>query len=776
MDKYSKPTWGIQIPKFKPLGMTSVGKRIPSLNAIEKVKGSALYTADIKLNGMLYGKVLRSPLPHAKVVHIDVSKANKLIGVKAIVTAKDTPRIKFSISPTWADKLALEDQRVRYIGDEIAAVAAVDEETAEEALDLIQVDFEELPALYDPVEAMKPGAPRIHDSVKNNISKSLIMECGNVEEGFSKADVIIEDIFRTHAQSHCSIEKHCCIATCDSSGQIKIWVSTQAPHGLRQKLSFALNTDASNIHVITPYVGGGFGSKIDLEPAQVICVLLAKKSGKPVRISNTRKEQFMTTRMRHPTMSELKFGVKRDGTILAKQAKVIMDNGAYNSHGPAVLAYNNVMFSTLYRVDNIKYEGYLVYTNKNWGGACRGYGDPQATFAQEVMMDMVAERLNIDPIELRLKNANNPNEMTANAVKITSCGLRECLAKAREVSDWTNKKSKRKKYRGVGIAAMIYTGGGSIGSGYNFSGATMQMNADGTLHLLMGALDIGQGSDTILTQMAAEIMAVEPETIRVKTADTDTTFPCMGTFGSRVTFCAGNAVTEAANGLRLQLLENATEMLEATIEDLEMKDRKVFVKGSPEKALTYAEIAAASFYKKKKPLVAHGYYNGPEVSEDFDPVTYRGYPSPSMVFGTHIAEVEVDPNTGKVDVKSFVGAHDLGRAINPLMAEGQIEGGAVQGIGWALTEELKFEDGNIVNPDFHDYKILTIKDIPEISPILIETIDPNGPFGAKGIGECAMVPTAPAVVNAIYDAVGIRIKDLPATSEKIFDALKEKDI
>jgi len=751
-----------------------VGKRIPQRDAVEKVKGAAAFTADIRLNGMLHGKILRSHVPHARIRKIDISEALKLKGVKAVVTAEDTPRIKYSISPTWADKLVLADEKVNYIGDEIAAVAAVDEETAEAALALIKVDLEELPGVYDPLEAMHPGAPQIHAAVEGNISKSMTMECGDVAAGFAEADLVLEDTFTTQGQSHCSIETHCCIATCSATDDVKMWVNTQTPHPQRQRLAGVLNIDPAKIHIISPFIGGGFGSKIDLEPAWAICVILAKKTGKPVKIEHTRKEQFIATRMRHPTINRLKFGVKRDGTIVAKQADVIMDNGAYNSHGPAVLAYHNVMFSTLYRVKNIKYEGRLVYTNKNWGGACRGYGDPQTSFAQEVMMDMIAEALNMDPIDLRLKNANNPNEVTANAVKITSCGLKECLTRAREVSEWSPKKAAPQKYRGLGVAAMIYTGGGSIGSGFNYSGATMQMNADGTLHLLMGALDIGQGSDTILTQMAAEIMAVAPETISLTTADTDTTLPCMGTFGSRVTYCAGRAVEEAANKLKKQVLENAADMLEANIDDLELKNRTVFVKGTPQKALTYAEIGAASFFKKKEVLAAQGYYNGPDVSPQFNPVTYEGYPAPALVFGTHLAEVEVDPQTGKVEVLNFVAAHDLGRAINPLLVEGQIEGGAAQGIGWALMENVQFENGEIVNPNFHDYKLLTIKDIPKITSLLVETIDPNGPFGAKGIGECAMVPTAPAIVNAIYDAVGVRIKDLPATSEKIFMGLKEK--
>ena len=422
-----------------------IGKSIPHRDAIEKVKGAAVFTSDMKMSGMLYGKVLRSKLPHARILSIDVSKAERLKGVRAVLTSKDTPMIRYSISPTWADKLILVDKKIRYIGDEIAAVAAVDEETAEEALSLIKVELEEIPSVYDPLQAMQPGAPLVHEATAQNISKTLEMECGSVDDGFSMADVIVEDTFETQAQSHCSLETHCCIATCTATDDVRLWVGSQAPHPLRQRLSGALGIDPAKIHISTPYIGGGFGSKIDLEPAQAICVLLAKKTGKPVKIEHSRKEQFATTRMRHPTINTLKFGAKQNGTIVAKQADVVMDNGAYNSHGPAVLAYHNVMFSTLYRVDNIKYTGRLVYTNKNWGGACGGFGDPQTAFAQEVMMDMLARELNMDPVELRLKNANEPNEVTANAVKITSCGLKETLIQARDASDWVKKRTQKKK-------------------------------------------------------------------------------------------------------------------------------------------------------------------------------------------------------------------------------------------------------------------------------------------------------------------------------------------
>jgi 4-hydroxybenzoyl-CoA reductase alpha subunit len=754
--------------------LTAVGKSIPNRDAPAKVKGAAVFTEDIKLKGMLHGKILRSPLPHAKIVSIDVSEALKLQGVKAVITHADAPDIKFSAAPAWADKLVLESEKVRYIGDEIAAVAAVDEKTAREAVELIRVEYEELPGVYDPEEAMQPEAPAIHDHVENNVSKTLTMECGDVEAGFVEADLILEDTFCTHAQSHSPIETHCCIGRWEANGQITLWANTQAPHPLRQRFSYAMGIDTERIHIITPYLGGGFGSKIDLDSSQAISVILSKKTGKPVKISHTRQEEFMTTRMRHPAKHTLKFGVKNDGTIVAKQARVIMDNGAYNSHGPAVIAYNNVMFSTLYRVKNIKYDGSLVYTNKNWGGACRGYGDPQITFAQESMLDMLADRLGMDPIDLRLKNANVPDDITANKVQITSCGLKECLIQAREASGWDEKRKNKSKYRGLGVASMIYSGGGSKGSGFNYSGATVQISADGAVHLLVGATDIGQGSNTILPQLAAEVLGIDPEAIRLTTSDTDTTLPCMGTFGSRVTFCAGNAVIKAANEAKKMLLEQAADLLEARVEDLELKEKKVFVTGSPDASVSFAQIASAVHYNKKVPLTGHGTYNGPEPGKDFDPATYVGYPSPALVFATHIAEVEVDPETGKVTVTDIVAAHDVGRAINPLLVEGQIEGGVVQGVGWGLMEDMVFENGRVLNPNFHDYKMLTIRDVPKITPILVETIDPNGPFGAKGVGECAMVSTAPAIVNAINNAVGVRIKNLPATSEKVFHGLHKE--
>jgi len=487
-----------------------VGKRVKNKDAVAKVTGKAVFTADIKLKGMLFGRVLRSKVAHAKILNIDVSKALELKGVKAVVTCKDTPLIKYSIHPLMADKLAFEDMKVRHVGDEIAAVAAVDEETAAKAISLIKVDLEEVEGVFDPVEAMKDGAPQIHDHVENNISKQFTMDCGDVEQGFAQSDFIMEKTFTTQAQAHCSIETHVCVAEYSPDHQVTVWVNTQAPHPLKHRISQVLSIPPEKIRVIPPFIGGAFGGKIDLDTTHVACVLLSRKTSRPVKIVNTREDQFTATRIRHPTICKLKFGFNRDGTIVAKQAKAIIDNGAYNSHGPSVMGYHNVMFSSLYRVDNIFYEGSLVYTNKNYGGACRGYGDPQATFAQETMMDMIAEKLEMDPIELRLKNANRADEKTANAVQITSCGLSETLEAAKKASNWSEKMKTKKKYRGLGVASMIYTGGGSRGSGFNYSGATIKMDAAGTIFLHTGATDIGQGSNTTLTMIAAETLGMEP--------------------------------------------------------------------------------------------------------------------------------------------------------------------------------------------------------------------------------------------------------------------------
>ena len=748
-----------------------VGKRLPLLEAYEKVTGEALYALDVHLPGMLVGKILRSPLPHARILHIDTGKAKRVPGVRAVITAEDTPKIKFGIGPPHADKLPLEGEKVRYIGDEVAAVAAEDEDSAREALEAIRVEWEELPPVFDPRQAMDPQAPRVHDHLPNNISVSFDLRCGNVEEGFREADLILEEEFSTPAQSHCCLEVHNIVVRPEPSGRFTVWASNQSPHAMKTRLARVCNLSPGQIRILKPNLGGGFGSKANMMAMDPVAVFLAQQTRRPVKIENTREEEFFTVTPRHPTQARLKFGFKKDGTLIAKQARVIMDNGAYNSTGPSILAYGCIMFSALYRVAHLRYEGYLVYTNKVGNASFRGFGVPQAIFGHEVMMDMAAEKLGMDPLDLRLINANLPDETTANRVRITSCGLSETLRQAAQKSGWAEKRRKKIPGRGIGMASMIYTGASSNLFGGNLSAAFLQMDGDGDISLNTGAADIGQGSNTVLLQMAAEVLAVSPAEIRLIQGDTDLTPADMGTKGSRVTFCAGNAVVQAAQNLRRQILEVAARMLEARVEDLDMADRSVFLKGSPGSRIPFPQIVDFSLRRLNQPVLGSGFFDqGPSGG---DPLTGCGYESPAMIFATQVAEVEVDPETGLVKVLGFTSAHDIGRVINPLLAEGQVEGGVAQGIGWTLLEDVVFKGGELLTRDFTDYKIFTSMDSVPVESLWVETDDPHGPFGAKGFSEAANIPTAPAVANAVFAAVGVRLNHLPLTPEKILQALKK---
>lgn len=754
-----------------------VGKSVARVDAREKVTGAAIYTTDMQLPGMLVGKILRSPLPHARITNIDVTRAKRLLGVKAVITADDTPKVKFSVIPQLADKLPLAAEKVRFVGDEVAAVAAIDEDTAEEALELIKVDYEPLPTVFDPEQAMQPDAPRIHEHLESNIARHALLEIGDVQKGFAESDCIVEERFTTQTQAHTCLETQTTIATFDSSGRLTLWSTTQVPHDMRRRISHVCDLPLKDIRIIKPYVGGGFGRSCKMETVEPITVFLAQATGRPVKVSLSRQDEFYGTRCRHPFIIKVKMGAKKDGTLLAKEAYVVMDNGAYNSYGPAVLSYACTWFCALYRFPNVKFDGRLVYTNKNYGGACRGFGDVQVTFAHESAVDMIAHKLGMDPKEMRLKNANQPGDVTANLMRITSCGLKECIEKSSEAIQWerTRKETSKHSSRGVGMASMIYTGGASMGSGVNYSGASITLDWSGAFVLAMGASDIGQGSDTILSQIAAEALGVSIDQIRLTETDTSVTPPCAGTYGSRVTLCAGNAVLRAAKDVRSKMLELASGILGADISELELRDGKVLVKKNPSSSIDLAQVAASSYLQKNTPIVGTGYFNEPPQTKDFDPITWYALPVPSLAFAAQVVEVEVDRETGKVNILRFIAAHDAGKAINPMCCEGQIEGGVVQGIGFALTEEVKLQpDGKIMNPNLTDYTILTAMDIPPITSIIVESNEPNGPFGAKGIGEAVMIPTAPGVANAIYDAIGIRFTELPITSEKILKALKER--
>ncbi len=755
---------------------TVVGKKLPRIDALAKVTGEGRFISDIQLPGMLYGKVLRSPLAHAKILDLDISNAEKLPGVKAVVTAKDSPRKTFCIYPNLANNLILQDTKVRYVGDQVAAVAAIDENIAEEALDLIKVEYQELPAVFDPEEAIKSSAPRIHEE-ENNVAAYIKRQFGNIEDGFARSDVIVEGRFKSPSVAHCCMEPRGCVASFDLSGKLTIWSTTQTPHSLRQELAEVLDIPINRVRVMSAYVGGAFGSRMFMDPIDAIASLLSRKSGKPVRIVNTREEEFISSRTRYPMIIELKTGAKKNGKCVVRQAKVITDNGAYNNLGSSVTGNACSKLCQLYSVPNIKFDGFVVYTNNVYGGACRGYGNPQITFAMETQMDEIAVKLGMDPAEIRLINANRPNTITVSGCEITSCGLTECIEETIDRSGWKMKKSKKRKNCGIGMAVVMHGGSGGKfywGDNCHISSAIVKMNNDGTVDVLTGSKEIGQGSDTVLAQIAAEELGVLLEDINILSGDTDATPPCGGAWGSRQTFTAGIAVKSAAADVRRQLLSIATDMLEARIDDLEAKNGMISIKDYPEKAVPISTVASVSYTHLGTPIIGKSINNDPWSSTP-DPVTGFGNVSSAYSFGVQVAEVEVDTDTGIVRPVKITCAYDLGRAINPLLAKGQVVGGTLSmGLGYALTENLVRKKGKVQNISFLDYKILTALDICDIECVFVETNDGRGPFGAKGIGEPAMIPTAAAISNAIYDAIGVRVKELPITPERILKALKEK--
>src|SRR3990170_2102254 len=718
-----------------------VGKSLPRVDAAVKATGEAKYTADMPHSGMLHGKILRSPYPHARILKIDATKAERLLGVKAVITGKDITDIPHGIiraapAPPWfRDKFALAKEKVRYIGDEVAAVAAIDEDIAEEALDLIKVEYEELPSVFDPLEAMKPDALKVHDHAEKNISAQVSFHLGDVEKGFQESDLIMEEHFETQYVCHAPLETHAVVADFSQSGDVTLWMSTQVPFYDQIVIAETLGMPLSKVRVIKPHVGGGFGGKADTHSLFPIAALLSKKAGRPVKIVHTREEEIVCTSRRHPAIVDQRIGVKKDG----KRA----------------------------------------YTNKPYCGAQRGHGALQARFVVESMLDMIAEKLGLDPLEIRKKNGLKAGDITPSKFIIRSSGHIESIERASDEIGWKDKWRKLPKGKGVGIASNFFCSG----AGFSFfidnppshSGVNIEAKEDGGFTLFTGTSDIGQGSSTILAQIAAEEIGVGLDQIRVIAADTAITPIDFGSYSSRVTLFAGNAAKMAASRMRQILLEAAAERLEANIEDLEARGNRIYVKGSPEKGISVSQAIKAYFKEKKEPLSAKGHYNPPiDVGElsRFDKGEVNL--SPTFSFGAHAAEVEVDKETGMVKVHKVTAAHDCGFAINPMSVEGQIEGSVSMTFGQALFEEFKMEKGWSMNPSFLEYKLPTAADMPQVKSLIVESQDPEGPFGAKEASEGTNIPTIPAIANAIYDAIGVRIKDLPITPEKILKALEEK--
>lgn len=766
-------------------GRSVVGKNAVKVDGVKLVTGRPAFTDDIHIPGMLVGKILPSPRAHARIKTIDVSKARALRGVHAVLTYKDVPRVPHTTAgQSWPEPSPYDtyllDSKVRFVGDRVAAVAAESRAIAEEALRLIEVEYEDLPAVLDMEQAMAPGAAVIHDEpdstniydASRNIAGVILKEIGSVEEGFRESDYVFEREFRTPRQQHCSLEPHITIGWLDPDDRLVLRSSTQIPYHARRQVAMILQIPVQRVHVIKPRIGGGFGGKQEML-LEDICGALVLAARRPVKIEYTRAEEFFMARSRHPQILRMKMGVKRDGAILASQLTVLATTGAYGSHATTVQGNTGSKVLPLYRAPNMKFECHIVYTNTPVAGAFRGYGCPQGFFAQECLMDEIAEKLGMDPIELRRKNMIRLGDYDwLSAVvgegkrglprRIRSCGLPECLDRGAAAIGWEQKRrqppaTEGHLRRGVGMACSMQ---GSGIAGLDWASALIRLNEDGSFHLLVGASDVGAGADTVMAQIAAETLGVSLDKITVTSGDTDFTPFDVGAYASSTTIISGGAVKKAAAKVRDQVLSLAGKMLGVAPENLACGGNRVFAACDSGKSLAIAEVAMQATYKEKLQII--------------DAASHFNTDSPPP-FCAQFAEVEVDVETGQIRVVHLATAVDCGAPINPMQAEGQAEGAVAQGWGYGFAEEMALDGaGRMINPTFLDYKIPGAQDMPKMTTILVETDEPLGPYGAKSIGEIAIDTVTPAVVNAIYHAIGIRFRKLPVRPEEVLSALKEK--
>ena len=752
-------------PAEPPEALRVVGRRLPKLDAPQKVAGKTVYAEDLRMSGMLVAAILRSPYAHARIVSIDVSAAQQLPGVHAAIHAGNVEQRPFGYN---SDNIPLKPDRVRFIGDEVAAVAAIDEETARRAIELIRVEYEVLPAGYDPFEALNGTATPIHDElpdISGNVAMRWDFDDGDVDSAAAQAAVIVEGHYSSPQAAPAPIETHVVVASFDPDGHLTVWSPVHMVFMYRKELADCLGLDWQRITVIQPPVGGSFGGKIDIDPHDFITVMLARQARRPVRLVMSREEEFIGTRTRQPIHFRMRTGADAEGNLLFREAEVVSDNGAYNGWGSHAMLVAMNTVSSMYRVPNSRVRCAVVYTNKNYGGSVRGFGNPQATFAVEQQMEELADALGIDPMDLRLRNANQSGDVTPQGMEITSCGLSECLEIVREQSGWDERRGRmRERHRGLGAAAFIHVGGGARIYGSDGCGAMVKVDDSGQVTLITGASELGQGSETVLAMIVAEEIGVPLAALHVVNSDTDVKPWDVGVHASRTTFVAGNAARMAAAKVRDELLETASEVLGAPIDQLSIRDGTVEVAGEPERRMDYARLVRRLLLRQKGSVVmATAFYDPPTQMQE----NHRGNISAAYGFGAHVAEVEVDPGTGMVRLLNLWTAHDVGRAINPMSCEGQIEGGAAMGIGLALSEELVIFDGKIAAPNLHDYGLPTAIDVPRIVVNLVETIDPRGPFGAKGVGEAGIIPPAAAIANAIADATGIRPRAYPMRPWKV---------
>ncbi len=776
-----------------------IGTPRPKIDAFGKVTGRALYADDIMLPRMLYGRLIRSPHPHARILSIDTRRALELPGVIAIITGEDLPQ-KYGILPSSQDEYALAIGKVRYVGDPIVAIAALDPDILDEAVKLIKIEYEMLPALMSIDEALAHPDVKINDEARiGNIHKAISYEFGEVEAGFAEADYVREDWFYYEGNNHAPIEEHACVANWEPNpsdpvgGKLTLWSSTQTPHYVHRELSKVLGVPQSHIRVIAPNVGGGFGGKSDPFSHEICAAELSRRTGRPVKITCTREEVFLIHRGRHPVKMWIKTGVKRDGTLTAMHFRSFLDGGAYGSYGIATTYYTGALQTVTYKLPAYKFEGMRLFTNKPPCGPKRGHGTTQPRYAVEVHLDKIAHDLGIDPADFRRHNLIEPYTRTVNGLRITSCALGECLDQVVERSGWKDFRSAKQSaasnrrtdrdnphsYQtvkwGLGLAASSYICGAGKPIYWNdlpHSAVQIRLDRGGGVTVYCGSTDIGQGSTSVLAYIVAEELGIQPEQIHMETADTTLTPVDLGSYSSRVTFMAGNAAIAAARTLKDQLLSATAEQLHVPVEQLQSADGIIFDANDPGNALPFVQAVQLA-EARSGALVAAGSYAPPEgIHGD-----YKGAgvgPSPAYSYSACVAQVAVDVETGEIVVEKLWMAHDVGQAINPLLAAGQVEGGAYMGYGEALMEQQIFRKGRHKIPSLLDYKLPTTLDTPEIETILVEIPDAEGPFGGKEAGQGPLNPVIPAIANAIYDAIGVRIDEVPITPDKVLRALKAR--
>jgi xanthine dehydrogenase molybdenum-binding subunit len=748
-----------------------IGKSVKRVDTLGKVTGGAQYAGDLALPGMLHSKLKRSEIAHARIKRIDTSRALALPGVKAILTHENVPRVLHFGSPHPRSASVTKDQyildtKVRYWGEAVAAVAATTEEIADEAIRLIEVEYEPLPGLFTVEDAMAPGAAVIHETSPggNLVIPPAVYKRGDVARGFAEADLVIEGVYEGGRPSPAYMEPNVCVCQWDAQDKLTVWISTQTAFMVRGSLAEVLGLPLNKVRVLVDHMGGGFGAKQDLFQAEFLCALLSKQTRKPVRQELTRKETFLGGRSRHPVKMWLKQGFKRDGTITAREAKLIFNSGAYGSHGPGVTHVGTGSLTSLYRCENVHLEGLCVYTNAPIAGAFRGYGVVQSYYGLDIQLDEAAERLGMDPAELKLKNAVREGDYAPSGHAIVGQGLPACIQRGVQEVGWPGVQRKGRDAgvvkRGWGMGCEMH--GSSAYPGIKERGnAIVNMNEDGTATLLTGAAGLGTGAHTALAQIVAEELGLKFEDVSVVHGDTDIVPWDIGAFASHTTYMVGTAAKMAASVVKKQVLERAAEKLEVAADDLEIRASDISVRGIPGKRISVRAAVGAERGIPAAHLIGTGTYT----------------PTKSYSFAAHFVEVKVDTETGQIDVLQVVPVHDVGRVIHPIAAAGQIEGGIQQGIGHTLTEDhvIDLQTGRSLNPSFVDYKMPLSMDMPPIKTIILEAApDPGGPWGAKGVGEDPIIAIGPAIANAVYDAIGVRFRHYPITPEQVLQGLREK--